>query len=337
METPRHHVPVMVNDCIELLDARTLRTSVFVDMTVGTGGHTEALLQSAPRSTVIGIDRDESALELVSEQLKDYSDRLVLVYGDFRDVDTHLENLGIEKADGLLIDAGMSLWQVDTPGRGFSFRFDGPLDMRYDRSQSMDAEHLVNTLTAEQLSELLFQAGERGWARHIAANIIAHRRRRRITNTQELVAIVEASVPAKYRAKCRTHPATKTLAAIRQAVNSEMDAIETGLTNAARIAASHARIVVITYSSREDRIAKTTLRRLSTHYEETKDRFVDTVAPGPPFSINGEARLASPTPRPLVRILTKRPLTPDLTEQRANPRSRSAKLRAAERIGEVNE
>jgi len=325
----------MVDDCIELLGARTLKPCIFVDMTVGTGGHTEALLQSAPRSTVIGIDRDKSSLDFVAARLKEYADRLILVHGDFRQVDRHLENLGIAQADGLLIDAGMSLWQVDTPERGFSFRFDGPLDMRYDRSQSLSAEHLINKLSAEELTKLLIEAGERVWARQIVANIVAHRRRHRITTTQELAAIVVASIPPKYRARLRIHPATKTFAALRQAVNEEMDAIEIGLTNAARVAAPNARIIIITYSSREDRIARNTLRRLSTHHEATADRSEDTVAPGPaPSTPSVTGGNKSPARVPLLRILTKSPLTPSVAEQRANPRSRSAKLRAAEKIGD---
>ncbi len=333
MVTPRLHIPVMVHETIELLRASTLRNCIFADLTVGTGGHTEALLQSAPRATLIGMDRDASTLKLVEERLKQYSDRLILIHGDYRDARTHLDNLGIESVDGCLIDAGMSLYQVDTPERGISFRFDAPLDMRFDQSQPVTAAQLVNTFTTEQLTQLFHDAGETGWARSIAANIVRHRQRRRITSTAELVAIVEASIPAKHRAHTRTHPATRVFAAFRQAVNEELDAIEKGLMAATAITAVQGRIVILTYSSSEDRIAKTTLRRLSAHHRETRVPLNEAiVAQGPPFSIDPSASREDVIQQ-FLKIVTQKPLVPTPSERRNNPRARSAKLRAAERVG----
>lgn len=334
METPRLHIPVLVDQTLEILKARTFDSCVFLDMTVGTGGHTEALLRSAPRSTVIGFDRDADTLEFARGRLEQYEDRLLLVHGDYRNAAMHLENLGIEMVDGCLIDAGMSLWQVDTPERGMSFRYDAPLDMRFDRSvnQPTTAADLVNTLRADQLAELFYQAGETRWARSIAESIINRRRQQRITTTAQLIALVEATIPARHQLRSR-HPVTRVFAALRQAVNEELDAIANGLIAAANITAPSGRIVVLSYSSSEDRIAKTTLRRLASCSEETKEYSIEApVAPVPSSSFTPTLGRNSMSSRTVVTILTRKPIVPGSEEKRSNPRSRSAKLRAAEKM-----
>ncbi|MBI3922986.1 MAG: 16S rRNA (cytosine(1402)-N(4))-methyltransferase RsmH [Armatimonadetes bacterium] len=321
-----------MNQTLELLKVNTFKSCIYLDCTVGTGGHTEALLQSAPRSTVIGFDRDADTLEFARGRLGQYEDRLLLVHGDYRNAAMHLENLGIEMVDGCLIDAGMSLWQVDTPERGMSFRYDAPLDMRFDVNQPTTAADLVNTLRADQLAELFYQAGETRWARSIAASIINRRRQQRITTTAQLIALVEATIPARHQLRSR-HPVTRVFAALRQAVNEELDAIANGLIAAANITAPSGRIVVLTYSSSEDRIAKTTLRRLASCSEETKKYPREApVAPVPPSSFTPSLGRNSMSSRPVVTILTRKPIVPGSEEKRNNPRSRSAKLRAAEKM-----
>jgi 16S rRNA (cytosine1402-N4)-methyltransferase len=302
----------MVEEVLKYLGCRERPDGIYVDCTTGTGGHSLAILEAAPQGRLICIDRDAHSLEVAKERLKQYRDRTQLLHGDYRQISEHLENLGTASVNGCLIDAGMSLYQVDSPDRGFSFRAASPLDMRYDQNQPLTASDLVNQLSQVELAELIRQFDE-GWARRIASAIVTQRP---ITNTAQLAAIVAAAIPAKERRR-KTHPATKTFAALRAAVNTEIGALQNGIINAANVLTIGGRLVVLGYSSLDDRIVKTAFRSLAAR-REWKPRPV------------GESQPSVPT-LALFKVLTKKPLAPSTAEVRENPRARSAKLRALER------
>ncbi len=304
----------MVEEVLTCLGCRERPDGTFVDCTTGTGGHSLAILEAAPQARLICLDRDARSLEVAKERLQDHRHRVRFAQGDYRQLDQHLENLGITEVDGCLIDAGMSLWQVDDPERGFSFRVAGPLDMRYDQSQSLTAASLVNQLSPVELADLIRHFADERWARKITAAIVA---RRPITDTATLASIVAASIPAKRRPQ-KIHPATKTFAALRAAVNEELDALRVGVLVAAGVLAVGGRLVVFTYSSHEDRTVKQTLRTLA----DSSD-----CKPRPEVPSHN-----SVPPLTLFKVLTKKPLVPSADEARQNPRARSAKLRALERI-----
>ncbi|MCS6861137.1 MAG: 16S rRNA (cytosine(1402)-N(4))-methyltransferase RsmH [Abditibacteriales bacterium] len=310
----RLHPPAMVEEVLSHLGCRERPDGTFVDCTTGTGGHSLAILEAAPQARLICLDRDARSLEVAKERLYAYRHRVQFRQGDYRQLPEHLENLGITEVDGCLIDAGMSLWQVDDPERGFSFRVAGPLDMRYDQSQPLTAADLVNRLSQVELADLIRHFTDERWARKIAAAIVAQRP---ITDTVTLAHIVAAAVPAPRRPQKR-HPATKTFAALRAAVNEELDALRNGVLVAAKVLAVGGRLVVLTYSSHEDRTVKQTFRTLADF---------GGLKPRPEVPSHD-----SVPPLALFRILTKKPLVPSASEARQNPRARSAKLRALERL-----
>lgn len=300
----RLHPPAMVTEVLAFLRVQEIHRGVFVDMTVGTGGHTLAILQSNPRVRVIGIDRDRASLETAAERLADYADRVTLIHGDMRDVRRLLAQVGVERVDGCLIDPGISLWQLDSQ-RGFSVLDDAPLDMRLDPSAPMTAQTLLQSLTAGQLEAMFVQAGERrSDARRIAHAIVQERQRGLAWTAKGLAELVAR---AKGVRGGRIHPATKVFMALRMAVNEELDALREGIKEGAQVLKKGGRFVVLTYQSLEDRVVKQTFLALTQ----------------PPQA--GEKR-------PMLRLLTKHPVVPSLAERRANPRARSCKLRAAERV-----
>lgn len=301
----RLHPPAMVNEVLEFLRVRELKKGVFVDMTVGTGGHTLAILQANPKVEVIGIDRDASSLEVAAERLADYADRVTLIYGDMRDVQRLLLQVGVDRVDGCLIDPGPSLWQMDSK-RGFSFLDDSPLDMRMDQSSQVTAQTLLQTLSAEELERLFIQVGERrSDARRIAQAIVKERSRSGGIPTAK--ALAELVMQVKGVRGGRIHPATKVFLALRMAVNEEIDALKEGILEGAKVLKRGGRFVVLTYQSLEDKIVKET--------------FASLAKPS-----DGGENL------PLLRILTKDPIRPSFQERQQNPRARSCKLRAAERV-----
>jgi len=301
----RLHPPAMVNEVLSFLRVAEVRRGIFVDMTVGTGGHTLAILQANPRVEVIGIDRDEASLEVAAERLEAFADRVTLVHGDMRDIRRLLAQLGVERVDGCLIDPGMSLWQLDS-GRGFSVLDESPLDMRFDVAAQVTAQTLLQTLSARELERLFVQAGERPLkARRIAQAIVQARQKGGIPTARALAELV---AQVKGVRGGRIHPATKVFMALRMAVNEELDALRTGIWEGAQVLKRGGRLVVLTYQSLEDRLVKETFRQLSQ----------------PPAG--GEERA-------ILRVLTKHPLMPSAQERQSNPRVRSCKLRAAERVG----
>lgn len=293
------HVPVLGQEvCSWLLSDRT-RT--ILDCTVGYGGHAEMLLTSSPAKTmVVGLDRDSQAIDFCRRRLTRFGDRIVLRQGNYRDLKSYLAEACIATVDGVLFDLGVSSPQLDDPSRGFGFQREGPLDMRMDRTIGETAAELVNRSPEHELADLLFRYGEERYARRIARAIVQNRQGRPIETTGALVAIIARSVPASYR-QGRIHCATRTFQALRIAVNHELDFLESSLRDAVEVLASGGRICAISFHSLEDRIVKHTFRSLSQGPEAT------------------------------LSILTKKPVLPSQTECEANPRSRSAKLRVAER------
>jgi 16S rRNA (cytosine1402-N4)-methyltransferase len=290
------HVPVLTAEALQFL--QPARGGLFVDCTVGLGGHTRALLE-AGAARVIGLDRDLDALAIARETLAPWHDRVELVHADYRALDDVLDRRGISLVDGALADLGVSSLQFDAPGRGFSFQRDEPLDMRMDRSGGDTAADLVARMGEEEIADAIYQYGEERFSRRIARAIAAARREAPIATTGQLAAIVRRVIPR--RGYTRIDPATRTFQALRIWVNRELEGLDRFIETAARRLRAGARLVVITFHSLEDRIVKHTLRAL-------------------------ERREAA------VTVLTKKPVTPLDDEVQRNPRARSAKLRAAERV-----
>jgi 16S rRNA (cytosine1402-N4)-methyltransferase len=274
------------------------RGGVFVDCTVGLGGHARALLE-AGASHLIGLDRDRNALEKAGETLKPFGDRASLVHGDYRNLADVLNTRGTGQVDGVLADLGVSSMQLDAPDRGFSFRRDEPLDMRMDQSSGATAADMLATADERALADVIYELGEERHARRVARAVVEAGRTKRIETTGRLAEIVRRAIPRK--GYSRIDPATRTFQAIRIWVNRELEGLDGFLATASRRLVVAGRIVVITFHSLEDRIVKHTLR-----------------------AIQAEGAL---------HVRTKRPLSPSEAEVERNPRARSAKLRAAERVG----
>ena len=293
------HIPVLGKEVRSWLVFE--RSATIVDCTVGYGGHAEMLLTfSSVGTRVVGLDQDSQAIEFSQRRLHRFGDRIVLRQGNYRDLKSHLAAVGIATVDGVLFDFGVSSPQLDDPSRGFSFQQDGPLDMRMDQTIGTTAADLVNRSPEHELADIIFQYGEERYARRIARAIVQERQRHPVETTGVLTSIVARSVPASYR-HGRIHCATRTFQALRIAVNHELDFLEPSLRDAADVLAVGGRICAIAFHSLEDRIVKHTFRSLSQ---------------GPDATLS---------------ILTKKPILPSQTECEANPRSRSAKLRVAER------
>ncbi len=300
-DAPTSHAPAMAAEVVTLLDPS--RGGLFVDCTVGAGGHARALLE-AGADRLLGIDRDADTLPLAREALRPFADCVELVHADFRTVDATLDARGIEAIDGgALADLGVSSMQFDGP-RGFSFRRDEPLDMRMDRSTGPTAADLLREAPESELADVIYRYGEDRHARRIARSLAAIREREPIVSTGQLADAVRRAV--RRPGRWRIHPATRTFQALRIWVNRELEGLDTWLEAICRRLRAGARLAVITFHSLEDRIVKQTFRRLE------REGF--------------EGASAS-----AVRILTRRPLRPSDGERSRNPRARSAKLRAAER------
>ena len=291
------HVPVLTAEVLRQL--RPEPGGVFVDCTVGLGGHTRALLE-AGATRVIGLDRDEEALAQARATLSAFADRVDLVHADYRTLEAVLDGRGVERVDGALADLGVSSMQFDEPGRGFSFQRDEPLDMRMDRTSATTAASLVAGSTEQELADTIYAYGEERFSRRIARALVAARREAPIDTTGRLAAIVRRAVPT--RGYQRIDPATRTFQALRIWVNRELDGLDRFLEAAVRRLRVGARLVIISFHSLEDRIVKHTLRTLA----------------------QGQSAV--------LKVLTKKPVVADEDEVQRNPRARSAKLRAAERL-----
>jgi len=306
------HQPVLRTEVVDFLSPLAGKT--VVDGTLGLGGHSEALLQADETIRVIGIDRDSEAITLASQRLDRFGSRFASIHGNFRDLDQHLDGLSIKTVDGLLLDIGVSSLQLDESERGFSFRRDGPLDMRMNRQAAKTAADWIHTATESELSDVIYRFGEERYGRRISRAIVRARESERIESTGQLADIVRKAVPAKYDHR-RLDPATRTFQAIRMFLNDELGSLEAGLAVGFERLAVGGTFVVISFHSLEDRIVKRFFR------EKAKSC---VCPPKMPECVCGKEIEAE--------ILTQRPLTATPEEVAANPRSRSAKLRAAVRL-----
>ncbi len=307
------HKPVMLSEVLEWLRPQPGMT--IVDATVGAGGHAHAIAERlGDTGMLIALDRDESMLERAQARLEPLPCTKHFVHADYRDLPLVLDELGIHAVDGILIDMGVCTDQLDDPERGLAFRFDAPLDMRLDRSQSTTAYHLLQKIRQEQLVRILREYGEERWAVPIARRIIQRRNQGRMNTTGDLVAAVMEAIPRRFHDR-RIHPATRTFQAIRIAVNRELDGLQEAIEAVCHRLKVGGRICVLAYHSLEDRAVKHAFRSLSGR------------VPTP----TGAALSKAPS-HPILRILTPKPLEPSEAETEANPRARSAKLRVAERV-----
>jgi 16S rRNA (cytosine1402-N4)-methyltransferase len=306
------HLSVLPDEVIRFLEPADGKT--YLDGTLGGGGHSALILEKAPEAFLIGIDRDQSALAAAGVRLAGYGNRVRLLHGDFADVAEHLNNLGISALDGFILDLGVSSHQLDTRERGFSFQQDAPLDMRMDTSSGETAADLVNERPEADLERIISEYGEERWAKRIASFIVKERAESLITTTFRLVDIIKGAVP-KAKWDERIHPATRTFQALRIAVNSELESLERGMRAALDLLKPGGRGVIISFHSLEDRIVKHIFRE----YAEGC-----TCPRQMPICVCGK--------QPRVKVLTGRPVTATDTETDENPRARSAKLRAVEKL-----
>jgi len=292
------HRPVMVTEVLHWLAPK--EGDVYVDCTMGTGGHSEAILEKARgRIRLIGIDRDEETLKVAKEALKKYQSHISFVKANFKHLPQILKEKKIREVDGILYDLGLSSFQLKSRERGFSFRGSAPLDMRVDQSQKITAAHLVNKLSAAELEDIFLKLGEERWARRVAEFIVRERGKSSLKTTWDLVEVARKAIPAEVRKKRKIHFATKIFQALRIKVNQELENIKIALPLSFELLRRGGRVCVISYHSLEDRIVK---REFS---EGEKNR---------------------------LRILTKKVVKPSSNEILANPSARSARLRAAERL-----
>ena len=304
------HRPVLLAESLEALNIRP--EGVYLDGTLGRAGHSREIAKKLTTGRLICVDRDQAALEAAEERLAPWRDRVSLVHSNFDRLDQILDGLSLEAVDGMLFDLGVSSPQLDDGSRGFSYRTDAPLDMRMDRGEGLTAAQVVNGWSQEELRRVLFQYGEERCAPQIAAAIVRRREERPIATTLELVEIIKGAMPPKALRE-KQHPAKRSFQAIRIAVNGELDALPPMLRAAAAGLAPGGRLAVITFHSLEDRIVKRTLRELSQGC---------TCPPGFPVCVCGK--------KPVLRLL--KPRTPGPAEVAENPRARSARLRAAEKL-----
>lgn len=307
------HVSVLLRECIEQLNIKP--DGIYVDCTAGGGGHSlEIVKRLTDGGRLIAIDRDEDALRAAGARLAGYADRVTFVHSNYAALQSVLADLGISQVDGVLADLGVSSYQLDTAERGFSYMQDAPLDMRMDREQPLRAYDVVNTYSEEELRRILFDYGEEKFARNIAANIVKKRNERPIETTLELAELVKSSMPKAAR-EGGHHPAKRTFQAIRIEVNSELSSIPPALDAAVHALRPEGRIAVITFHSLEDRLVKQKFAALASGCTCPREF---------PVCVCGK--------KPVVRIITKKPMTAGDDELEVNPRSRSAKLRVAEKI-----
>ena len=307
------HIPVMLREVLALLAPRD--GGIYLDGTFGGGGYANAILDT-PGCTLWGIDRDPDAIERGAALTQKYPDRLHLIHGRFGDMAALLAQAGVAKLDGIVLDIGVSSFQIDDPARGFSFRTDGPLDMRMGK-QGPTAADLVNTLPERELADVLYELGEERASRRIAKAILTARAEAPIDTTARLAGIIRAVLPPD---RSGMDPATRSFQALRIKVNDELGEIERALTDAAELLAPGGRLVVVSFHSLEDRIVK---------------RFMTEIAGRAPGLSRHDPRGLTDRPAASFDLLTTKALRPRADETDANPRARSARLRAIERLGGI--
>ena len=307
------HRSVLLDECIEGLNIKP--DGIYIDGTAGGGGHSYHIAERLTEGgRLIAIDRDDAAIAAAGERLKPFEDRVTIVRNNFSSIADVCMMLGIDKIDGVLLDLGVSSYQLDTAERGFTHNADAPLDMRMDRRGSLDAFTVVNTYSADELKRVLWNYGEEKFAPKIVSAIIKRREKELIKTTGELVDIIKSAIPASAR-EGGHHPAKRTFQAIRIEVNGELDAIEPAIRSATSLLAPGGRVAIITFHSLEDRIVKQTYADLGSGCNCPKSL---------PICVCGRV--------PSVKVLTRKPILPSAEEIESNPRSRSAKLRIAEKL-----
>ena len=306
------HRPVLLTETLEFLVSE--RGGLFVDCTVGLGGHSEAILKSSERTRVVGMDLDSSALAYARQRLAPFGERFRAFQANFRELADVLSRAGERDPQGILVDLGVSSLQFDSPERGFSFRFDAPLDMRMDPTSEATAADLLQQLPESEIARIIFEFGEERHSRRIARRIVERREQGKpVTTTKDLADVVLAAVGGGKRDQI--HPATRTFQALRIAVNNELDGLGDFVAVAVDLLIPDGRFVGISFHSLEDRILKQELRRLSGHCQ---------CPPRLPVCSCGASKL--------VEVLTRRPVAPSAREVEENPRARSAKLRACRKL-----
>ncbi|MEK6755041.1 MAG: 16S rRNA (cytosine(1402)-N(4))-methyltransferase RsmH [Bacteroidota bacterium] len=310
MRLASYHTPVLRNEVLSLLVTST--GGVYVDATLGGGGHAEAILRRLdPTGKLVGIDADSDAIHIASAKLSPFGEQVILVHENFRNISSALSQRGFNQANGILFDLGVSSYQLDEPSKGFSFRSDDRLDMRMDRSQTLDAREVVNRYNERELADVFWKYGEERASRAIARAIARHRRRSAIETTGDLTGIVRSVAGDRFLVKSLA----RIFQAIRIEVNDELDNLRQALGQAITILTGGGRLVVISYHSLEDRIVK----------EMLKDAAATSRA-------SGTKLVADTRVEPRLKILTKKPIQASEEEVQNNPRARSAKLRAAEKL-----
>lgn len=307
------HYPVMLGECIEALDIKP--DGIYVDCTAGGGGHSEAIVSRLTTGTLISLDQDDEAIEACKTRLAKYNERSKVVKCNFSDLGTVLDNLDILHIDGVLMDLGVSSHQLDTPSRGFSYNCDAILDMRMDPRSPFSAYDVVNGYSEAELKRIISEYGEERFASSIAHKIVLQREKSPIKTTLELAGTIKSAIPEAAARKEAQHPAKRTFQAIRIEVNHELDVIKPAIDAAVSRLKSGGRIVIITFHSLEDRIVKNTFNSYAAGCTCPKDF---------PVCVCGK--------KPTVKIITKKPLTASERELETNTRSRSAKVRVAEKL-----
>jgi 16S rRNA (cytosine1402-N4)-methyltransferase len=299
------HLPVLTKEILNYLSLK--KGGVYIDCTLGGGGHSKAILEKIyPHGLLIGIDQDIEAIETAKEELKSYIDKVKLVKGNFKNLEEILSDLKTETVSGIIFDLGVSFHQLKEKERGFSFKEDSHLDMRMDLNQEFNADILINSYSEKDLAEIFEKYGEERFSKRIARLIVIERKKKTFTTTKQLADLIIKTLPrTKKRHTWRIHPATRVFQAIRIEVNQELKALEKGLNQAIRVLEDKGRICVISYHSLEDRIVKHLFKEAEREGKEQKNYG--------------------------LKIVTKKPIRPSLEEVRDNPKARSAKLRVAEK------
>lgn len=307
------HIPVLLKETLEYLDLKV--GGVYIDGTLGGAGHSSEIIKRIiPGGVLLGIDQDSNAIDAAKERLEAYKDNVLIVRDNFRNIKTIALENGFKEVDGVLLDIGVSSHQLDEEERGFSYMHDGPLDMRMDTDRDYGASDIINSATEQELTRILRDYGEEKWAVRIAKFILEERKNGRIDTTFKLVDIIKKAIPAAARRE-GGHPAKRTFQALRIAVNDELEVLEQAVRDAVDILKPGGRLVVITFHSLEDRIVKTVFNNMERPC---------TCPPQLPICMCGK--------EPLLKVVTKKPVLASEEELSINTRSKSAKLRAAERV-----
>jgi 16S rRNA (cytosine1402-N4)-methyltransferase len=302
----------MREQCIDALDIKP--DGVYVDCTLGGGGHSLLIASKLTNGRLIGIDRDAEAIEAAGKRLADYKDKVTLVNSSFADIKNVLSDLDIDKVDGIIFDLGVSSYQLDNAERGFTYRFDAPLDMRMSQSDTLTASDVVNGYSQKDLTRIISQYGEERYAAKIASGIVRAREEKKIETTYQLNEIIKRAFPPKERYG-EKHPSKRTYQALRIEVNGELEILENAVRDAVDCLKPSGRIAVMTFHSLEDRIVKNVFRDLSTGCTCNKNV---------PVCVCGR--------KEIIKLITRKPVTADVNELEENPRSKPAKLRSAEKL-----